>query len=680
MRQDPLRGVIGSYVALAIVVSASALVWQSFAHFHGLMGAILFAIAIPAAVLMTGVCIFVVCGLPAAAACVRPKALPQAACKRPPLSDLHFSPRSNRAAEIHWREWGDAAFLESDQSAKPVVLAISAVWCHWCHVMDETTYSTDAVIRLLNDRFIPVRVDNDRRPDVNARYNMGGWPTTAVLTPDGEIVHGGTYIPPDAMLRLLGQIDKFYAEPDNRLELAQQVRRVKDERNRAGHDADPSPRSLDVHTAEVVLARLEERFDPDYGGFGDEPKFPQTTTLQFLLDHWARTQDPRDERMVLASLRGMARGGMYDQVEGGFFRYSTTRDFSVPHFEKMLEDLGGLLLACARAYAAFDAEDLGLVACDVRRYLDRRLWQTDRGAYGGSQDADEDYFKLDEAGRAVRTPPFVDPTIYTSWNAETARSLLFAAPLLRGAGTDPAEWTQRGLAVLETLWSRLLRDGLMCRYFDGSAHIRGLLGDQAWSVASALAAHAATGDGLWLTRAGELVAASEVLFDGHSGYADRLASENDPGRLSDHAVPFGENAVMAQALLAYSAAAAAPEFSERARRILGRFEQEYRRFDVFASGYASAVMQALDPPASAVIVGSPAATADLRHAALAMAQPALAVIPVDPNTETQRLHRLGHEAPSDGSPVAYLCRGTSCFARVTRARDLIDALGRPQPT
>jgi uncharacterized protein YyaL (SSP411 family) len=596
------------------------------------------------------------------------------------VSDLHFSPRPNRASEIQWREWGEGAFRESEATAKPVVLAISAVWCHWCHVMDETTYSTEPVIRLLNERFIPVRVDNDRRPDVNARYNMGGWPTTAVLTPDGEIVHGGTYIPPDAMLRLLGQIDHFYSAPDNRLELSEHIRRAKDERARGrSSDTNGATNALDARTAEVVLSQLEEQFDQEYGGFGDEQKFPQTGTLHFMLDHWARTRDPRDEKMTLATLRGMAGGGMYDHVEGGFFRYSTTRDYSVPHFEKMLEDLGGLLLACARADAAFAAKDLGLVARDVKRYLDATLWQAERGAYGGSQDADEAYFHLDAAERTERTAPYVDPTIYTSWNAETARSLLLAAPLLRGADSEFEEWTARGLAILETLWSRLLRDGLMCRYFDGAPHVRGLLGDQAWSIAAALAAHTATGDGLWLVRAGDLIVASDALYDGSGGYADRLTSEGEPGRLSDRAVPFSENAIMARSLLAYSAAAAQPAMADRARAILGRFEPDYRRYGVFAAAYASAVMDAVEPPVSAVIVGSPGGAAGLRRAALSTAWPAISVIPVDPGAESERLERLGHAATADSGPVTYLCHGTSCFARVTSQSDLSDALARYQP-
>src|ERR1700677_4833730 len=122
------------------------------------------------------------------------------------MSEFHFSPRENRAHEIGWLPWGSDAFARAAAEDKPILLGISAVWCHWCHVMDETTYSDQRVIDLIRERFVPVRVDNDQRPDVNARYNMGGWPTTVFLSPSGEILTGATYIPPNDFVRVLGQV------------------------------------------------------------------------------------------------------------------------------------------------------------------------------------------------------------------------------------------------------------------------------------------------------------------------------------------------------------------------------------------------------------------------------------------------------------------------------------------
>ena len=146
---------------------------------------------------------------------------------------FRFSPRPNRAAEIAWNEWGDAAFERARREGKPVLLGISAVWCHWCHVMDETSYSDDGVIRLINDNYVAVRVDNDQRPDVNARYNMGGWPTTAFLTPDGEIITGATYVPPTQMINLMRQVLQAYR--GNKEALLEQAAEVVRRREESSH-------------------------------------------------------------------------------------------------------------------------------------------------------------------------------------------------------------------------------------------------------------------------------------------------------------------------------------------------------------------------------------------------------------------------------------------------------------
>src|SRR6266478_2995176 len=125
-------------------------------------------------------------------------------------SDFHFSPRPNRAHEIKWRGWSDEAFAEASKLDRPILLSISAVWCHWCHVMDETTYSNSGVIDLINREYVPIRVDNDVRPDINQRYNMGGWPTTAFLTSSGELLTGATYLPPDQMADALTRVASYY--------------------------------------------------------------------------------------------------------------------------------------------------------------------------------------------------------------------------------------------------------------------------------------------------------------------------------------------------------------------------------------------------------------------------------------------------------------------------------------
>jgi uncharacterized protein len=588
------------------------------------------------------------------------------------MSELHFSPRPNRAGEIRWQAYGDAAFERAKSEGKPVLLAISAVWCHWCHVMDETTYSDESIINTINERYIPVRVDNDQRPDVNVRYNMGGWPTTAFLTPEGEILYGGTYLPPEAMSQILTQIERFYADPQNRLSAAQrsaELRRTRSARARSARGGD-----LDPMIAQNILATLFSNFDEEHGGFGNEQKFPHVPALLFLLDVCARGKNERAQMMVQRSLHAMADGGMYDHVEGGFFRYSTTPDFSIPHFEKMLEDLGGLLVACARASAIFSDAGLGAVTLDVKRYMDARLWVPERGAYGGSQDADEEYYAVDGAGRSNLAPPYVDKTIYASWNAQAAVALLLGGPLVESAGADTAAWRQRGVAILETLWQRMLDKGLMRRYFDGSAHIRGLLVDQVWSARAALAAFEASADPLWLNRASDLIEHADELFDPNaSAYLDRLKSGDDAGRLGEQTVSLEENALMARVLLAASAATGKLSWAERAESILRRYALDYEAQGLFAAGYGSAVLDCLEPPIEVNVIGpaTGASSQGLREAALKIAAPILRINPLDPSREPGRAAALGYD---ESETAAYLCRKKACFARVTSPTEISSAL------
>src|SRR5256712_7577978 len=181
--------------------------------------------------------------------------------------EFHFSPRANRASEINWHPWSQEAFDEARHTGRPILLSISAVWCHWCHVMDETTYSHPGVIDLINREYVPVRVDNDVRPDINQRYNMGGWPTTAFLTPQGDILTGATYLPADQMADALGRVAGYYR--DHKPEV---VAGVLEGRKRAGSKVAASAGSLDGGLVDRILGNVESAYDATYGGFGSAPK------------------------------------------------------------------------------------------------------------------------------------------------------------------------------------------------------------------------------------------------------------------------------------------------------------------------------------------------------------------------------------------------------------------------
>ena len=226
-------------------------------------------------------------------------------------------------SSISWREWGEDAFAEAKAADKPILLDIGAVWCHWCHVMDTGipgdpvhtgTYSDPAVQERIAKNFIPIKVDNDRRPDINARYNMGGWPTTAFLTPDGDTLYGETYVAPSRMVGLLDYMANVYA--DQKDQIAEQAAEMREQR--AKSEA-LTPSELDPNTTANVLKSIAGQFDPVYGGFGSQPKFPHPDALRLVLEEYARTQDPAQREIAEKTLHGMADGGHVRPVRRRLF-------------------------------------------------------------------------------------------------------------------------------------------------------------------------------------------------------------------------------------------------------------------------------------------------------------------------------------------------------------------------
>ena len=199
-----------------------------------------------------------------------------------PASDLRFSPQSNKANLILWREWGQDALDEAKTQDKLVLLSLSAIWCHWCHVMDETTYSNEEIIAFINEHFIPIRVDSDMRPDIDALYNQGGWPSTVIMTPLGEVLTGGTYIPPDEMLGRVKRIADIFQNDRGTITgwLAETKAAIAQRELSEGEAATPAaPGEKELRAIVKVLA---EAFDEKHGGFGSGQKFPNPESIDYL--------------------------------------------------------------------------------------------------------------------------------------------------------------------------------------------------------------------------------------------------------------------------------------------------------------------------------------------------------------------------------------------------------------
>jgi uncharacterized protein len=314
--------------------------------------------------------------------------------------------RSAMHQPIQWHEWGEEAFAKAQQENKPVLLDIGAVWCHWCHVMDRESYDNPEIAQIVNERFVAVKVDRDERPDIDSRYQVavssisgqGGWPLTAFLTPDGKPFYGGTYFPPDdhygrpSFKRVLLSISDAFREKHS--DVAEQAKLVEAAISHAesftGKSGQFSPTIIDS-----ILKSALEMFDPQNGGFGSAPKFPHPSALDLLIDRYVRTGDEELRRVFVSTLEKMARGGVYDQLAGGFHRYSVDERWVVPHFEKMCYDNSELLKNYVHAFQATGSNFFAAVARDIIRWMDEWLSDREHSGFYASQDAD---YSMDDDG------------------------------------------------------------------------------------------------------------------------------------------------------------------------------------------------------------------------------------------------------------------------------------------
>jgi uncharacterized protein YyaL (SSP411 family) len=311
---------------------------------------------------------------------------------------------------IQWHEFGEEAFAAARAANKPVLLDIGAVWCHWCHVMDRESYDDAEVAAIVNEHYIAVKVDRDERPDIDSRYQVavasltgqGGWPLTAFLTPDGKPFYGGTYFPPTdgygrpSFKRVLLSIAQAYREKHG--EVLEQAQMVESAIARA--ESFSGSEKVSATVIDAILESARKMFDEVNGGFGSAPKFPHPAVLDLVMEQYVRTRnrgtgDEELRTIFVHTLEKMARGGVYDQLAGGFHRYSVDERWIVPHFEKMCYDNSELLKNYVHAYQATGDEFFAGVARDIIRWMDEWLSDRAHGGFYASQDAD---YSMDDDG------------------------------------------------------------------------------------------------------------------------------------------------------------------------------------------------------------------------------------------------------------------------------------------
>ncbi len=653
---------------------------------------------------------------------------------------------------VDWWPWGDEAFAEARSRDVPVLLSVGYSACHWCHVMAHESFEDPQTAALINDNLVAIKVDREERPDVDAVYmtatqamtGQGGWPMTVFLTPDREPFFCGTYFPRDYFQRLVAGVAKAWRE--DRANVTSQARGIAGAlAERAiplrGAGGAPGQAELASQTDQAVRT-LAAEYDAAQGGFGGAPKFPPSMVLEFLLRHYERGGPGAAQALAMTegTAEAMARGGLYDQLAGGFARYSTDAGWVVPHFEKMLYDNALLTRVYTHLWRRTGSALARRVATETGRWMLSEL-RTPEGGLAAALDADSDGAEglfytwtpaeladalgaedgewaavafsvtgsgtfehgrsvlqrrtdpsdddrfarvrgalLDRRGQRVR--PGRDDKVVAAWNGLAIAALAEAGRLLGEPEFVAA--AREAAALLERVHraggrlARTSRDGV-------AGPSAGVLDDYACVAEGFLALSGVTGEARWVMLAGQLLdTALDRFGDGSGGFYD-TADDGEvlvyrPADPADGPTPSGAFAT-AGALLSYAALTGSARHRTAAVAALGVLEPLAARFPR-AAGWGLAVAEALlSGPAEIAVVGPPGAagTAALHWTALHAAPPG-AVVALGggsgPADGADRIELLAGRGLVDGGPAAYVCRDFTCLAPVTDPAALRAALDR----
>jgi uncharacterized protein YyaL (SSP411 family) len=566
---------------------------------------------------------------------------------------------------MHWFDWSDAPFSLARERGLPVLLFVRASWCRWCRELERNVLSDPRVERVLQERFVCVKVDKDRRPDIDARYSKAGWPTLAWLDDTGELLASDTYMEVEPLLARLDLVADYYAR--NRETIRVRIAEVERERRMeeaaaAGGRAHASKLTLEI--VDQVARTILESADPVYGGWGRDHKFPHAEAIDFALVRWSQTGDNNMLHLVRRTLRCMQEGEIHDTVEGGFYRYATQADWSVPNHEKMLDSNAQRLFAYLEAWQVFGDESFKQTAEGVIRWLYSTLLDFESKAFKGSQDASPSYAHLSTlAARREMGAPACDPTIFTNWNAIAVSTLLKASVVLK----EPRH-REQAIATLDFLMDELYdaKRG-MYHYWDGMYHLPGLLSDQAYTLRALVDAMQFAGENRFLKQARSVAdLAIENLRSPSGGFYDTLHDPTARGGLRRRNQSILENSVMAEALLRLSHLVRDKDYLETARNTLESFASDYKRYGHFVAGYARAVDLLFHEPVHVTIVGPRAAqhTRDLAEAALRPYVASRIVQVIDPVEDAELFERSGLPGPQNlFEPAhAYVHQGRGSYA------------------
>jgi hypothetical protein len=577
---------------------------------------------------------------------------------------------------VDWYPWGPEAFEKSKKEDKPIFLSIGYSTCHWCHVMEHESFEDEGVAKFLNEHFVPIKVDREERPDVDQIYmaavqamnNQGGWPLSAWLTPELKPFMGGTYFPKEdrfgrpGFITVLTRIAEIWK--DKRKELDEQANQVGDYLKKMGAVEGSGEVNLDKVFEQAYL-QMERSYEPRYGGFSQQPKFPHSTTISYLLRHYLRTKDKKALEMAEKSLTEMSRGGIYDQLGGGFARYSTDGEWLVPHFEKMLYD-NALLAACY--LEAWQLTKKDLYARIVRETLDYILrdMTSKEGGFYSAEDADSEKIegkfyvwnpkqvvevlgkdadrfmkafdvtpggnwepheesipkkqsvlhivedgdfsdlkkKMFEA-RSKRVRPHLDDKVLTGWNA-----LMISAMAQAGAALEEPKYVAAARKAADFLLTAQRKDGRLLRTSRlGEAKLDGYLEDYSYFAAALLDLYEATFDATYFDEAKKLVAQANELFwdDAAGGYfVTAKGHESLIARMREEYEgphPSG-NSMMLLTLLKLFDYTGDAAYRDRADKVVRSFKAHLERYPM-GHGWMLVALDYLKGPSKEIVIAGP---------------------------------------------------------------------------
>ena len=672
--------------------------------------------------------------------------------------------RSAAHQPIDWHEWGDSAFARAKSEDKPILLDIGAVWCHWCHVIDRESYENLEIAKIINEHFVPVKVDRDERPDVDSRYQsaisaisgQGGWPLTGFLLPDGKPFFGGTYFPPEDQMGRPGFRRVLLAVADSYRNRRAELENAANSLSEAVAQAEAftgARAEFDLGVVDAQIQSITQLFDIKNGGFGRAPKFPHSSAVDLLLERYQQTKEKHLLAMVKTTLEKMARGGVYDQLAGGFHRYSVDERWLVPHFEKMSYDNSELLKNYLHAYQVVSTvegtgyeKDFGAIAEHMIRWIERDLSDKESGGFYASQDADYsldddgDYFTwtLDEVrsvltpeesrvielyfdvephgemhhnpaknvlwvargfeeiseqlklekkdavqfwlsgvdkllqARTARPTPFIDKTMYVSWNAMFVSAYLEATrvlnePLNNRCGAFALKTMDR---MLKEAWS----DSRGFAHRIGGPALEGSLDDQVFSVLALLDAYESTLDSRYFVAAQKTMDLAIARYGDaeNGGFFDRPSDAAPMGGLEVRRKPFqdsptpGANSVAAFALIRMHAFTGDDRYYAFAKKTLEAFAGVAPPYGLFAATYGLAATLFARHPIQVVITGNPndptaKALEETAHRVFRFGKSVLRITPgMQLATLAGALKETLPHLPAD-KPLAVVCSGQTCL-------------------